>query len=150
MKVVIQRVSEADVSIDSTCVGEIGIGYLVLLGIENEDTTEDIIWLSNKICNLRVFADSEGNMNKSILDVDGNILLISQFTLHAKTKKGNRPSFIRAANPEIAIPLYEEMVEQLNIDLDKKIETGKFGAMMDIQLINSGPVTIIIDSKNKD
>lgn len=150
MKVVIQRVSEASVSIDSSCVGKIELGLLVLVGIENNDTTDDLIWLSKKICNLRIFSDADGNMNKSVIDVNGNILLVSQFTLHAKTKKGNRPSFIKAASPEISIPLYEQFIGQLSVDLNKKIETGKFGAMMDIQLINSGPVTIIIDSKNKD
>ena len=150
MKVVIQRVSQASVLVDSNPIGNIELGYLVLLGIEVEDSMDDVVWLSKKICNLRIFDDQEGNMNNNIAEVDGNILLVSQFTLHAKTKKGNRPSFIRAARPEFAIPLYEKMIIQLNEDLGKEIETGKFGAMMDLRLVNSGPVTIIIDSKNKD
>jgi len=150
MKVVIQRVSQASVLVDSNPIGNIELGYLVLLGIEAEDSMDDVVWLSKKICNLRIFDDQEGNMNNNIAEVDGNILLVSQFTLHAKTKKGNRPSFIRAARPEFAIPLYEKMIIQLNEDLGKEIETGKFGAMMDLRLVNSGPVTIIIDSKNKD
>ena len=150
MKVVIQRVSQASVFIDSNPISNIELGYLVLLGIEAEDSMDDVVWLSKKICNLRIFDDQEGNMNNNIAEVDGNILLVSQFTLHAKTKKGNRPSFIRAARPEFAIPLYEKMIIQLNEDLGKEIETGKFGAMMDLRLVNSGPVTIIIDSKNKD
>ena len=150
MKVVIQRVSKASVLVDSNPISNIELGYLVLLGIEAEDSMDDVVWLSKKICNLRIFDDQEGNMNNNISEVDGNILLVSQFTLHAKTKKGNRPSFIRAARPEFAIPLYEKMIIQLNEDLGKEIETGKFGAMMDLRLVNSGPVTIIIDSKNKD
>ncbi|MGY8953079.1 MAG: D-aminoacyl-tRNA deacylase [Flavobacteriales bacterium] len=150
MKVVIQRVSKASVLVDSNPISNIELGYLVLLGIEAEDSMDDVVWLSKKICNLRIFDDQEGNMNNNIAEVDGNILLVSQFTLHAKTKKGNRPSFIRAARPEFAIPLYEKMIIQLNEDLGKEIETGKFGAMMDLRLVNSGPVTIIIDSKNKD
>ena len=150
MKVVIQRVSQASVLVDSNPIGNIELGYLVLLGIEAEDSMDDVVWLSKKICNLRIFDDQEGNMNNNIAEVDGNILLVSQFTLHAKTKKGNRPSFIRSARPEFAIPLYEKMIIQLNEDLGKEIETGKFGAMMDLRLVNSGPVTIIIDSKNKD
>ena len=150
MKVVIQRVSKASVLVDSNPISNIELGYLVLLGIEAEDSMDDVVWLSKKICNLRIFDDQEGNMNNNIVEVDGNILLVSQFTLHAKTKKGNRPSFIRAARPEFAIPLYEKMIIQLNEDLGKEIETGKFGAMMDLRLVNSGPVTIIIDSKNKD
>ena len=150
MKVVIQRVSQASVFIDSNPISNIELGYLVLLGIEAEDSMDDVVWLSKKICNLRIFDDQEGNMNNNIVEVDGNILLVSQFTLHAKTKKGNRPSFIRAARPGFAIPLYKKMIIQLNEDLGKEIETGKFGAMMDLCLVNSGPVTIIIDSKNKD
>ena len=150
MKVVIQRVSKASVLVDSNPISNIELGYLVLLGIEAEDSMDDVVWLSKKICNLRIFDDQEGNMNNNIAEVDGNILLVSQFTLHAKTKKGNRSSFIRAARPEFAIPLYEKMIIQLNEDLGKEIETGKFGAMMDLRLVNSGPVTIIIDSKNKD
>ena len=150
MKVVIQRVSKASVLVDSNPISNIELGYLVLLGIEAEDSMDDVVWLSKKICNLRIFDDQEGNMNNNIAEVDGNILLVSQFTLHAKTKKGNRPSFIRAARPGFAIPLYKKMIIQLNEDLGKEIETGKFGAMMDLRLVNSGPVTIIIDSKNKD
>ena len=123
---------------------------LVLLGIEEADTQEDLEWLSKKIVQLRIFADENGNMNRDIKEVEGDILLVSQFTLHAKTKKGNRPSFIKAARPEQAIPLYENMIVQLEKDLGKTIQTGEFGAMMDISLVNSGPVTIFIDSKNKE
>jgi len=150
MRAVIQRVTAASVAIDSKTVGQIDLGYLVLLGIEEADNETDIQWLSKKICNLRIFSDENGNMNKDIREVGGNILLVSQFTLHAKTKKGNRPSFIKAARPEVAIPMYEKMIVQLSSDLGKNIETGEFGAMMDIHLVNSGPVTIIIDSKNKE
>lgn len=149
MKVVLQRVSSASVSIDNKRVAEIESGFLILLGIVNDDTDDDIKWLSNKIVNLRVFADENGVMNKSILDVKGHIIVVSQFTLHALTKKGNRPSYIKAAKPDIAIPLYKSFVNQLESDLGKPVQTGEFGADMQVKLINDGPVTIIIDSKNK-
>jgi D-aminoacyl-tRNA deacylase len=150
MRVVIQRVSEASVTVDKKITGEIGIGLLVLLGIEDADSDEDITWLSNKIINLRIFNDEDDVMNKSLMDVNGDILLISQFTLHAATKKGNRPSYIKASKPEFAIPLYEKMIVQLEQDLHKKIQTGIFGAGMKVRLLNDGPVTIIIDSKQRD
>lgn len=150
MKAVIQRVSRASVEVDGKISGEIGEGLLVLLGIEDADTDEDIQWLSNKIVNLRIFNDENGVMNKSVMDVDGNILLVSQFTLHASTKKGNRPSYIKASKPELAVPLYEKMIAQLESDLSKKIQTGIFGADMKVELLNDGPVTIIIDTKNKE
>lgn len=150
MRVVLQRVSEARVEIDSEVMGEIREGFLILLGIETEDSEDDVSWLVRKICGMRVFADSEGKMNLNIEDVKGNILLISQFTLHAQVKKGTRPSFINAARPEQAIPLYEEFQRQLEMELSKPIETGEFGAMMAVHLVNDGPVTIIIDSKNRE
>ena len=154
MIAVIQRVSQASVTIENKIKGQIGLGFMVLLGITHTDTHEDIEWLSKKIVGLRVFSDEEGKqnaarMNFDLKSVDGNILLISQFTLHANTKKGNRPSFIEAARPEIAIPLYEKMILQLEFDLGKTIETGTFGADMKVLLLNDGPVTIIIDSKNR-
>lgn len=149
MIAVIQRVSQASVTIDHFIKGQIGTGFMILLGITHTDTLEDIEWLSKKIVGLRVFGDAEGKMNLDISAVEGNILLISQFTLHASTKKGNRPSFIEAARPEVAIPLYEKMIAQLTQDLGKPIETGEFGADMKVSLLNDGPVTIIIDSKNK-
>jgi D-tyrosyl-tRNA(Tyr) deacylase len=148
MLAVIQRVAEASVRIDGQMVGQIGSGLMILLGITHTDTDEDIRWLSKKIVGMRIFNDNEGKMNVDLTTIGGNILLISQFTLHANTKKGNRPSFIEAARPEMAIPLYEKMIIQLENDLDKKIETGKFGADMKVALINDGPVTIILDSKN--
>ncbi|WP_259014224.1 D-aminoacyl-tRNA deacylase [Emticicia fluvialis] len=149
MIAVIQRVTQASVSIDHAVKGQIGLGFLVLLGITHTDTEEDIDWLSKKITGLRVFGDEEGKMNLDITAVNGDILLISQFTLHASTKKGNRPSFIEAARPEVAIPLYEKMIARLTTGLGKPIETGQFGADMKVSLLNDGPVTIIIDSKNK-
>ncbi|MDP2542253.1 D-tyrosyl-tRNA(Tyr) deacylase [Tenacibaculum discolor] len=149
MKIVIQRVSKASVTIENKKVAEIQSGLLILLGIVNEDTQEDIKWLSNKITNLRIFNDNEGVMNKSIKDINGDIIAVSQFTLHASTKKGNRPSYIKAAKPDIAIPLYEKFVQQVEVDLGKKIQTGQFGADMKVELLNDGPVTIIIDSKDK-
>ncbi len=149
MRAVIQRVSKASVSIDGKVKDSIGLGFLVLLGIEHEDTFEDIEWLSAKIVNMRIFSDANGLMNLALKEVDGNILLISQFTLHSSTKKGNRPSFIQAAKPDIAIPLYEKMILQMEQDLGKKIGTGVFGADMKVELLNDGPVTITIDSKNK-
>ena len=150
MRVVIQRVSKASVSVNEKVTGAITNGLLVLLGIEDADSEEDIVWLSNKIVNLRIFNDEEGVMNKSLIDVDGNILLVSQFTLHAATRKGARPSYIRASKPEFAIPMYEKMIRQLEKDLGKKIATGMFGADMKVELLNDGPVTIIIDTKNKE
>jgi len=150
MKVVIQRVSTAAVTIHHEVTGSINIGLLILLGIEDADTEEDIIWLSNKIVQLRIFNDEQGVMNKSIVDINGDILLISQFTLHASTKKGNRPSYLKASKPAIAIPIYERTIEQIEKDLGKKIATGIFGADMKVSLINDGPVTIIIDTKNKE
>ena len=149
MIAIIQRVSQASVTIEDKIKGEIGIGFLVLLGVTHSDTDEDLDWLSKKIIGLRIFSDEEGKMNLDLATVKGNILLISQFTLHASTKKGNRPSFIEAAKPEIAIPLYEKMVIKLSTDLGKNIKTGIFGADMKVALVNDGPVTIIIDSKNK-
>ncbi len=149
MIAVIQRVSEASVEVDSEVVGEIGKGVLVLLGIENEDNQEDIEWLSKKIVNLRIFNDEAGVMNKSLLETQGELLLVSQFTLHASTKKGNRPSYIKAAKPDIAIPLYEDFIDALNKQLPSPVATGRFGADMKVHLVNNGPVTILIDTKNK-
>lgn len=149
MKTVIQRVSHASVTINNNKVASINNGLLILLGIVNEDTQDDINWLSNKIVNLRIFGDEEGLMNKSLLDIDGEVIVVSQFTLHANTKKGNRPSYIKAAKPEVAIPLYENFVKRLEQDLGRKVQTGKFGADMKVELLNDGPVTIIIDTKNK-
>lgn len=149
MIAVIQRVSEASVTIDGQIKGQIQQGFLVLLGITHTDTQEDIEWLSKKIVSMRIFSDEDGRMNLDLSTIDGNLLLISQFTLHASTKKGNRPSFIEAARPEIAIPLYEKMIAQLEQDLGKNIQTGTFGADMKVSLVNDGPVTIILDSKNK-
>lgn len=150
MKVVIQRVLEASVLIDGIIFSSISKGVLVLLGIEDADTDTDIHWLSQKIIQLRIFDDENGVMNLSLKEVQGELLLVSQFTLHASTKKGNRPSYIKASKPDFAIPLYEKMIGQLQTDLDKEIKTGRFGADMKVQLINDGPVTIIIDSKNKE
>lgn len=150
MRAVIQRVSEASVTVDEKMISAIKNGVLVLLGIEDADNKEDIEWLSSKIVNLRIFNDADGVMNISIKDIAGEILLVSQFTLHAATKKGNRPSYIKASKPEIAIPLYEQMIAQLESDLGKKIQTGIFGADMQVRLLNDGPVTIIIDTKAKE
>ena len=150
MRVVIQRVLEASVVVDEKVVGSIKNGLLVLLGIEDADTEEDINWLSNKIVGLRLFDDAEGVMNLSVKDIGGDILLISQFTLMASTKKGNRPSYIKASKPPIAVPLYEQMIATLTNDLGKAVQTGIFGADMKVSLINNGPVTITIDSKNKE
>ena len=149
MIAVIQRVTEASVTIEGIVKGKIKLGFLVLLGITHSDTDEDIKWLSGKITGMRIFGDAEGKMNLDLKTVDGNILLISQFTLHANTKKGNRPSFIEAARPEVAIPLYEKMIQQLTHELGQPIQTGEFGADMKVALLNDGPVTIIIDSKNR-
>ncbi|MDF2187275.1 D-aminoacyl-tRNA deacylase [Paraflavitalea sp. CAU 1676] len=150
MRAVIQRVSMASVTINNIIRSSIGNGLLVLVGIEDADTAEDIEWLSNKIVNLRIFNDDQGVMNVSVKENGGDIILVSQFTLHAATKKGNRPSYIRASKPDIAIPLYEKMIAQLEKDLGKGIGTGEFGADMKVSLLNDGPVTIIIDSKNKE
>lgn len=150
MRAVIQRVSQAACTVDSTVTGSIGAGFMVLLGIEDADTTDDLQWLAQKITGLRVFGDENGLMNKALADVDGSILLISQFTLFAQTKKGNRPSFIRAAKPDKAVPLYEEMIHTLNTITGKKTATGIFGADMKISLVNDGPVTIVMDTKDKE
>ena len=149
MKVVIQRVSEASVAIEGQTVAKIQTGLLVLLGIENADATEDIQWLCNKIVGLRIFADEDGVMNRSIKEVGGDIIVVSQFTLHASTTKGNRPSYIKASKPDVAIPLYEAFKSELQSVLGKEIQSGQFGADMQVSLINDGPVTIVIDTKNK-
>lgn len=150
MRVVVQRVSKASVTIETKQIASINNGLLILLGIENLDTQEDIEWLCNKIANLRIFNDAQGVMNNSLLDNKGDAIVVSQFTLHASTKKGNRPSYIKAARPEVAVPLYEMFVKSLENKLGKKIGTGVFGADMKVELLNDGPVTIIIDSKNKE
>ncbi len=150
MKVVIQRVSSSSVSIDAKIVAEIQKGLMVLVGIEDSDTPEDVTWLTSKIVNLRIFGDENDVMNLSVKDIDGDIIIVSQFTLHALTKKGNRPSYIKASKPEIAIPMYEEFIAQMQKDLGKKVQTGIFGADMKVALLNDGPVTIIIDSKNRE
>ena len=150
MRAILQRVSEASCTVDGQITGQIGIGFLVLLGIEDADTIDDLQWLAQKITNMRVFGDENGLMNKALADVDGEILLISQFTLYAQTKKGNRPSFIRAARPDKAIPLYEQMINELSKLNNKPIQTGIFGADMKIALVNDGPVTIIIDTKSRE
>ncbi len=150
MRAVIQRVTKASVTVEEKIISKIDRGLLILLGIEGEDTKEDIKWLSRKIANLRIFNDGEGVMNKSLLDVKGNVIVVSQFTLYATTKKGNRPSYSNAARPEIAVPLYEQFVKQLEADIKKAIGTGVFGADMKVELLNDGPVTIIIDTKNKE
>jgi D-tyrosyl-tRNA(Tyr) deacylase len=149
LKVVTQRVSSASVTIETEIVANIQSGLLVLVGIEDGDSVEDINWLSQKIINLRIFGDENEVMNLSVKDIQGDIIIVSQFTLHASTKKGNRPSYIKASKPDIAIPLYEKFVQQMELELGKKIQTGKFGADMKVALVNDGPVTIIIDSKNK-
>ena len=150
MKAVIQRVSESSVTINSEIVAQIQQGLLVLVGIEDADNQEDIVWLTSKIANLRIFEDESEIMNLSLKDIDGEMIVVSQFTLHALTKKGNRPSYIKASKPEIAIPLYESFVQQMEIELGKKVQTGQFGADMKVGLVNDGPVTIIIDTKNKE
>ena len=149
MRVVIQKVTEASVSIENQTVASIDKGLLVLVGIEDGDTNEDIAWLSSKIVNLRVFDDDNGVMNLSVKEVEGEVLIVSQFTLHASTKKGNRPSYIKAA-PEVAIPIYEAFIKQVESLLGKRVPTGQFGAMMQVSLCNNGPVTILIDTKNKE
>ena len=149
MKAVIQRVSQSSVTITTEIVAQIQKGLLVFVGIEDADNQEDINWLTSKIANLRIFADENEVMNFSLKDIDGEMIVVSQFTLHALTKKGNRPSYIKASKPEIAIPLYKSFVQQMEIELDKKVQTGQFGADMKVDLVNDGPVTIIIDTKNK-
>lgn len=150
MRAILQRVTQASCTVDDKVTGEINNGFLVLLGIEDADTHEDLVWLAQKIANMRVFNDENGLMNKSLADIDGNILLISQFTLFAATKKGNRPGFTRAARPDKAIPLYEEMIKQLASLINKEIQCGIFGADMKISLLNDGPVTIVMDTKDRD
>ncbi|MBK9381746.1 MAG: D-tyrosyl-tRNA(Tyr) deacylase [Chitinophagaceae bacterium] len=150
MRAVIQRVSKASVTIDGKVHSQIGNGLLVLMGIEDADTLDDIQWLSSKIVNLRIFDDADGVMNESVKAINGDIILVSQFTLHASTRKGNRPSYIKASKPDVAVPLYEKMIQQLSIDLGKKVGTGEFGADMKVELLNDGPVTIVIDTKNKE
>lgn len=150
MRVVIQRVSRASVTIEGQCKSAIGSGMLILVGIEEADETEDIDWLCKKIANLRIFDDANGVMNKSVLETGGEVLVISQFTLHASTRKGNRPSYIKAARPERAIPLYEQFCRELSSSLGKEIGTGEFGADMKVELLNDGPVTICMDTKNKE
>ncbi len=150
MRAILQRVSEASVTVESRLVSEIGTGLLILLGIETADTQEDIEWLSRKITNLRIFNDGDGVMNKSLLEVEGDALVVSQFTLHAAIKKGNRPSYIKAAKPMTAVPIYEAFVKQLEAHLERTVATGIFGADMKVSLLNDGPVTIIVDTKNKE
>ena len=150
MKAVIQRVSQSSVTIEGEIVASIQKGLLILVGIEETDTKEDIEWLSSKIVNLRIFGDENDIMNLSVKDVNGEVIIVSQFTLHASTKKGNRPSYIKAAKPDIAIPLYEQFVQEFEKDLEKKVQTGQFGADMKVSLLNDGPVTILIDTKNKE
>lgn len=150
MRVVIQRVSEASVKVEGKVLSAIHQGMLILVGIEDTDMEEDISWLTNKIIQLRIFDDENGVMNLSVKDVGGDIIVVSQFTLHASTKKGNRPSYIRASKPDFAIPMYNKFIDSIEVALGKKVGTGKFGAMMDVSLVNDGPVTIIIDSKQKD
>lgn len=150
MKAVIQRVSSSSVTIDSKIVAEIQHGLLILIGIEDADNQEDINWLTSKIANLRIFPDENEVMNLSVKDSNGDIIVVSQFTLHAATKKGNRPSYIKASKPEIAIPLYENFITEMELEMGKKVQTGQFGADMKVALVNDGPVTIIIDTKNKE
>ena len=150
MRAVIQRVSRASVTVDGNLISKITNGLLILIGIEDADTLEDINWLSKKIANLRIFNDVDGVMNSSLLDIDGDAIVVSQFTLHAATKKGNRPSYLKASKPDIAIPIYEQFIAQLENDLGKKIGTGMFGADMKVELLNDGPVTIIIDTHNRE
>lgn len=150
MRAIVQRVSRAKVSVNNETVGECGEGFMILLGVHAEDSTEDADWLAAKVAALRVFSDEEGKMNLSIIDVSGEALVVSQFTLHAKYKKGTRPSFIHAARPETAIPLYEHFIRQLEDHLKKPVASGQFGAMMEVDLINHGPVTITMDTRNKE
>lgn len=150
MKAIIQRVTKASVTIENNIKSNIGLGLLILLGIEDADLDADITWLVNKICRLRIFDDENGIMNLSVDDIHGEALIVSQFTLHASTKKGNRPSYIKAAHPEVAVPLYKKFVAKMEEELKRPVQTGEFGAMMEVSLVNDGPVTIIIDSKNKE
>jgi len=150
MRAVIQRVTHASVTVKNKIISEISPGLLIFLGIENSDSSEDIEWLCNKITRLRIFNDEKGVMNLSVMDVEGEVLVVSQFTLHASTRKGNRPSYIKAARPEVAIPLYEQFVNRFEIEIGKTVQTGEFGAMMNISLVNNGPVTILIDSKERE
>ena len=150
MRTVIQRVSRASVTVNNQVKSEIGDGLLILLGVEENDTIEDVAWLCNKISQLRIFNDSNGVMNNSVMDIKGDCIVVSQFTLHAKTRKGNRPSYIKAAQPDIAIPLYNQFIAKLGEITGREVGSGEFGAMMDLSLINTGPVTIIIDSKNRE
>ena len=150
MRTVIQRVKYASVTIDGNLKSKIGKGLLILVGIEDRDTQEDIDWLCKKICALRIFDDENGVMNRSVTDIDGEILVVSQFTLHASTKKGNRPSYIKASKPDFAIPMYEKFCDEMSINLGKQLQTGTFGADMKVELLNDGPVTILIDSQNKE
>ena len=150
MRAVIQRVSFASVKVDDVVIGQIPSGLFILLGIEDDDTSEDVSWLARKITGLRIFSDDDGKMNLDLAGINGELLVVSQFTLHSSTKKGTRPSFIKAARPEKAIPLYNEFIKECQIITGSKIETGEFGAMMDVELINNGPVTIIIDTKNRE
>ena len=150
MRAVIQRTSKASVKVEGEITSSIGWGLMIFLGVEDADTEEDILWLSNKIANLRIFNDDEGVMNRSVKEIDGDAIVVSQFTLHASTKKGNRPSYIRASKPDVAIPMYEAFVKQLEKDIGRKVGTGIFGADMKVELLNDGPVTIMIDTKMKD
>lgn len=150
MRTIIQRVKSANVEVDNKIIGKINKGLLILVGFEDEDNQNDIEWIVKKISNLRIFGDSEGKMNLSVKDVDGEILLVSQFTLQASTKKGNRPSFIKAAKPDISVPLYKKLIAEFDKEMQKKTQTGEFGAYMNVSLVNDGPVTIFIDSKNKE
>lgn len=150
MRVIIQRVSKASVEIEGSIHSEIGSGLLILLGIEEADSLEDIEWLTRKIANMRIFPDTDGVMNESLKDINGEALVVSQFTLHASTKKGNRPSYIRAAKPDISIPLYEKFIQLMEVELGKNVATGQFGADMKVSLVNDGPVTISMDTKNKE
>ena len=150
MKTLIQRVSQSSVTINNEIVAQIQNGLLVLVGIEDADQQEDIVWLASKIANLRIFADENDIMNLSVKEINGDVIVVSQFTLHASTKKGNRPSYIKASKPEIAIPMYEKFIQHLELELGKSIQTGQFGADMKVALVNDGPVTIIIDSKNRE
>lgn len=150
MRTVIQRVTKASVTVNGEKISAIDSGFLILVGIENADAQDDIDWLTNKIANLRIFNDEDGIMNKSLVDVNGDVIVVSQFTLHASTKKGNRPSYIKAARPDVAIPLYEAFITTLESKLGKKVGTGEFGADMKVELLNDGPVTIMIDTKDKE
>ena len=150
MKTVIQRVSQSSVTINNEIVAQIQKGLLVLVGLEDADQQEEIVWLASKIANLRIFADENDIMNLSVKEINGDVIVVSQFTLHASTKKGNRPSYIKASKPDIAVPLYESFVKQMELELGKKVQTGRFGADMKVSLVNDGPVTIIMDTKNKE